>query len=530
MIAAKTVKATFAELQAKADLQRHTLARACELALPGADLFTTPNPSADPMQDIYDSTAAIEVEEWASIMQADLVPALQKWLAFDIDPDVRRQLEAEGGEGQGAAVLEQLNASLEAASELTFDAIRHRSNLDLAIPWAFMQLAVCTGALLVRPGDDELWINVEAANVDSILWDEDGFGRPQNVFRKYSEPPARLASRWPSAKWSKAFKDALAKNKKGETVADVDVIDVLSVRKDGGRDYQVVECATGHQAEKAEKTLARWVIFRAKTQPGRMHGRGPFLTVGADARSLNQASKALLTGADRSLMGAFEFDVDGYPSLERLTFKDGTMIPRVPGSSMDRIDLGADVRMADLSISDLRQRVSRGMARKSLPDRENIGRMSAQEVAVRTADSDRRQTPPMARLDRELLRPLAKAIIAILEDRKLLDPLMIDDRLIAMSPKSPLSQLSARREVSDVSAGVAGLMESWGPDAVDGAIKREDGAAWAARKLRIPGDLIRTEKEREDRAAAMQQQALVSEAASSNVVAEVVRQEGQADD
>jgi hypothetical protein len=113
---------------------------AYEYCLPQRESFYDETPGERRTDKIFDETAVVGVQEFASRLQAGIVPTFARWADF--------QAGSEIPEDQRNSVNEQLDS----ITNYVFEILQN-SNFNQEIHESFMDLAIGTGILLVEEGD-----------------------------------------------------------------------------------------------------------------------------------------------------------------------------------------------------------------------------------------------------------------------------------------------------------------------------------------------------------------------------------------
>ena len=120
--------------------QFRTLLQECyDYVLPDRELFRSHSPGEKRGKEIYDSTATMAVNEFASRMQASICPPYRQWSKFVPGPGLpKEQRESD-----------ELLQYLDEQTDLFFSYLNH-SNFAIRSHETFLDLAVGTGALTLE--------------------------------------------------------------------------------------------------------------------------------------------------------------------------------------------------------------------------------------------------------------------------------------------------------------------------------------------------------------------------------------------
>ena len=111
-----------------------------ELALPQRESFYTETIGSRRTDHIFDETAVVSVQEFASRLQSGIVPNYARWAEFIAGTEVPKDQQKE------------TNLSLDEITEYVFEVLQN-SNFSQEVHETFLDCAVGTGILLVEEGD-----------------------------------------------------------------------------------------------------------------------------------------------------------------------------------------------------------------------------------------------------------------------------------------------------------------------------------------------------------------------------------------
>jgi len=144
-----------------------------EYALPQREVFNEHAKGAKKNTRIYDSTALIATQRFASRLQSTLVPPFKKWAKLTAGTAVPKEQQT------------KIDAQLEKETDTLFSYINN-SNLATEANEAFLDLAVGTGALLLEEGEGEDLLRFKAVPLKQLIIEDGPSGTVENVFRDHS--------------------------------------------------------------------------------------------------------------------------------------------------------------------------------------------------------------------------------------------------------------------------------------------------------------------------------------------------------
>jgi hypothetical protein len=471
-----------------------------DYSMPGKQSMFAQSPGQRKTDKLFDETAVVSVQEFASRLQAGIMPNWSRWS------------DLEGGTDIAPAELKDVNLKLDAVTETVFN-ILAGSNLSSEIAESFLDLAVGTGILDVDKTTDPLrpirfsaiplaQVNIDTGPDDSV----DFISRPRcmpciDVQRKY--PKAKLSAEI-LKKIADYHKDPKAKP------ADVHLVEAMYRNWDHPVEewvFCVVDKAEGeciHEERENGLGSQRTIVFRWSKLAGEKWGRGPLLNALPAIKTCNLTVEMILENAEMQMAGIWHVEDDGVVNVDTIELVPGTLIPTAPGTKLQSLTPGGNFDVAQLVLSDMRQNIKRALYNDMLGNPDKTP-MSATEVSTRMADLSRQIGSAFGRLQYELVEPLLRRVIKILRDMKIIALPEVNGRKIKIVLKSPLAQAQAHQDVSNVAGYIGSLGQLFGPQMVNVLVKSEEAAAYMGEKLLIPEKLLRSEKERKEILGMLQQ-------------------------
>ncbi|SVB28341.1 uncharacterized protein METZ01_LOCUS181195, partial [marine metagenome] len=161
-----------------------------DMALPQRENFSMHTPGQKKNIDIYDSTAVMGVQKFASRVQATLVPPWRQWSKLVVGSEIYEDED-------------EIQEYLDEATGILFDHINH-SNFATQAHEALLDLSVSTGALMLEeaePGGDSL-LHFTAVPLADLYPEEGPRGTIETVWRVHAVPARHIDRIWPGAEVS----------------------------------------------------------------------------------------------------------------------------------------------------------------------------------------------------------------------------------------------------------------------------------------------------------------------------------------
>lgn len=472
--------------------------------LPARESFFMESGGSDRTDHIFDETAVVGVQEFASRLQSGLVPTFARWA------------DLKTGQKVPSKEREDIDRKLSEVTEFIFE-ILQSSNFNQEVHESFMDLAVGTGCLLVEEGDVNHPIRFNAVPLPHIYLEASPDDQIDAVYRTRRMRPEDIERMWPGAELPASMKARMLSN--NSQLCDIIECTVRNIETPNETAYDYLVISKTDKAilyqDKFEGTgSSPWVIFRWSKASGEIYGRGPVLNALPAIKTCNLTVELILENAQLAISGIWQVDDDGTVNADTINLVPGTVVPRAPGSSgLTPITPPGRFDVAQLVLDDMRLNIRRALYNEMLGD-PNKTPMTATEVAERMGDLSRQIGSAFGRLQAELVQPLLQRVIFLLKKRGLIELPQVDGRDIRISATSPLARSQKLQDVTTVDRFVELVGARFGPQALSMTIKPEKAAEFIAERLGVPPEILRTEIEREQlvqylqqaQAAAQQQQ------------------------
>jgi hypothetical protein len=434
-------------------------------------------PGANPAERLFDGTALDAVDQLGASLLAELTPPWSQW--FGLVPgreigSLERGLIAEG--------LDRVTQTVQAH----FD----RSNFAVEMHQAFLDLITIGSATLLfeeAPLGAPSAFRLTAVPMSEMAFEAGADGHIDGHFRERSLALDLLRGRFPEAELSPAIvAECEARPERSVTVLEA----VLP--SNGGFAYVAlladqssppVLLATGHFV------CSPSISFRWLKGAGEIYGRSPVMTTLPDIKTVNKVVELILKNASIAVTGIWLADDDGVLNPANIRLVPGSIIPKAVGSAgLTPLQAPGRFDVSSLVLDDLRARIRHVL----LVDRLGpVGgsRMTATEVAERSAETTRLLGATYGRLQSELLTPLLTRAVAILRRRGEIPAITLDGREVDLRYKSPLARSQARQDVRETLMWLEATAQM-GAEAT-AVVDVPAAARWLAERLGVPGQLVR---------------------------------------
>jgi len=467
-----------------------------EYALPQRESFYYEEHGQRRDEKIFDETAVVGTQEFASRLQSGIVPNYARWADFvsgsEVDPQEREAVDNE----------------LDEVTEYVFEILQN-SNFSQEVHESFMDLAVGTGILCVEEGDSLNPVNFSAIPLPHVVLDTGPDDRIDHVYRERKKVKFdHIPLMYPKSVLDPKVTSQMGSNRE-TTVLEVVCRDYSKKNEEVYLHYAI--CMTTetvlHYKQMSGVGSNPFICFRWSKCAGEVYGRGPLINALSSIKTTNLTIQLILENAQMSISGIYQMEDDGVINPDTINLVPGTIIPKAMGSAgLQPIQAAGRFDVAQLVLSDMRLNIKRALYNDMLgnPDRTPA---TATEIAERQADLSRRMGASFGRLQAELVQPVLQRVVYILKKQGRIEIPTVNGREIKVRAVSPLAQAQANQDISVVARYLELIGNGFGPEMLQLLIDGEQTAIYLARKFGVPESLIRDEEQRRQIAEAAQQMA-----------------------
>tara|TARA_R100000231_G_scaffold1314_4_gene2260 strand:+ start:5411 stop:6946 length:1536 start_codon:yes stop_codon:yes gene_type:complete len=472
-----------------------------EYALPQREGFTQLAAGQRRDDRIFDETAVVGVQEFASRLQSGLVPNFARWADLVAGSEVPSDQ------------TEAIDNQLEEVTEYVFQ-IMQNSNFGQEAHEAFLDLAVGTGCLLVEEGDALNPVRFNAIPLPQLVLENGADDRIDHVYRERKIRNSDILIAYPDAVVSEMLMDKILKEPDNKANMLEVVCRIYDKPNEEQNAYFVICKDTReliHQDTFKGAGSNPFVCFRWSKAAGEVYGRGPLVNSLSAIKTTNLTIELVLENAQMAISGIYQMDDDGVINTDSINLVPGTIIPKSPNSAgLQPIRAAGSFDVANLILGDMRNNIKRALYNDMLGD-PNKTPATATEVAERMADLSRRIGSAFGRLQAEFVQPVLQRVVYILKKQGRIDVPTLNGRDVKIRSVSPLAQAQANQDIAAVDRFLEMVGGRFGPQMVNLLVSSEEASAFLAKKFGVPDNLIRDSHERAALAQAMQQMAAQSQ-------------------
>lgn len=467
-----------------------------EYALPQRESFYYEASGQRRDDKIFDETAVVGVQEFASRLQSGLVPNFARWADLTAGSEVPQEQR------------EAVNNDLDDVTEYVFEILQN-SNFAQEVHESFMDLAVGTGILVCEEGDAINPIRFSAIPLPHVILDTGPDDRIDHVFRerkgiRYDQ----LQMMYPKGEYNSQLQ-ALMSNQSDQTTTVLEVVcrDYSMPNEEAYKHYAICMTTKSLLMKREMRGLGSnpFICFRWSKCAGEVYGRGPLFNALSAIKTANLTVELVLENAQMAISGIYQMEDDGVVNPDTINLVPGTIIPKAMGSAgLQPIQSAGRFDVAQLNLDRAQMNIKRALYNDMLGD-PNRTPASATEIAERMADLSRRIGAAFGRLQVELVQPVLQRVIYILKKQGRIEVPMINGREVKIKSVSPLAQAQANQDITSVARFLELAQGAFGPEMMQLLINSEETAAYLAKKFGVPDSLVRDAEERKQIVAFMQQ-------------------------
>ena len=478
------------------DLWLPTFEECYEYALPQRESFYTESIGRRRSDRIFDETAVVGVQEFASRLQSGIVPNFARWADFVAGSEIPKEEQRE------------VNLLLDQVTEYVFEVLQN-SNFSQEVHETFLDCAVGTGVLLVEEGDAIQPVKFKAIPLPQIVLDSGFDDKVDHIYRKRMIRMKELLVAYPNGTLSEKMNMDMEKMSEHEC----EIIEVVYREYSNTKEEEYKFCVIAPMYEhKIVETTFKglgsnpYIIYRWSKVAGEVYGRGPLQLALPAIKTSNLVIELILENAQMSISGMYQVEDDGVINVDNISLIPGTIIPKAMGSSgLQPIAPAGNFNVSDLVLRDMRTNIKKALYNEMLGVANEKTPMSATEVAERMADLSRQIGAAFGRLQAELVNPVLQRVIYILKKQGRIKIPVVNGREIKIKSSSPLAQAQHQQDVATLDRFLGMVQARVGPQLLNVLIKQDEAAKFVAKKLGVPEELIRSPEEMQQAAEQFQQ-------------------------
>ena len=491
------IKARFNKAFADSDKWESLLDDAYEYFLPNRNLYDRFDTGQSKTDRIFDSTAPLAIQQGASKLQESIAPIWTKWAILEITEEILRDIE----QSDQGIDQDEIRKNLEQQSEIIFDFI-NRSNLATQFYELALDLLIGTGTLMIQEEQDERVFSFHTIPQKFVAFEEGPNGAVENHFRKHMVKAHNIERQWPGFKPSEQVKRMIKESPNDDIKCEEAIIYEPETQT-----YHAIVWV--HEEDKVSwyenyQEFSPFVTGRYAKTAGEIRGRGPAMLTLADVKTINKIKEFVLQKSAIDLAGIWTSTDTGVTNPYNITIAPGVVLPvgsnNTSNPSIMRLDTSGQLDLALFEVQELQSSIKTALF-NDLRDPTGPVR-TATEISMDARELAKRIGSAYGRLQTEVIIPILKRVMQILVRRGKIDPIVIDGKAVDIKFTSPLARAQDIDEVMNAQQAIEFTMGMGGPEAVQVSFKIEDLGSWAAEKLGVDPELVRSKAEKAEVAQA----------------------------
>lgn len=470
---------------AKRDLWSSLYREAYRFAVPSRELFNNYADGQDKESELFDSTAVDAVQEFASRIQANIMPAWRQWSKLEPGPGLPKEQRDS----------EELKRGLEDQTEIFFSYINH-SNCVQKTHESFVDLAVGTACLTLDLNQLNDGLQFDCIPIAHLAIEDSPAGVIETVFED-KKTALRNLKRMYGGEVSLPPGWSGKKDEEDVSWVQSQIYDPKAKR------YHLCAFATAPNHVLFHQELGEtgpYIVFRWSVVPGETHGRGPVLSALADIKTLNKVVEFTLAGAALTLFPPMTGVGDGVLNPYTVTIAPNTVIP-VASNDQNNPSLKPLVNqprpdLAQMILTDMRMSIRKKLL---VDNRRQEGPVqSATEIVVQDREFVAQTGANYGRIQAELVERVIARGIDLLRSIGKMANIRVDGKMVTLKHTSPLARAQDNEELMAAQSFFQLASTLAGPEAYQLSVKTDEISEWLARKTGFPAELIRTADERQE--------------------------------
>ena len=467
---------------AKTAQWRDLLQAAYRQAVPNRDSWDNYSPGTNLNDEVYDTTLASATKKFVHNAINALMPPNRQFLKLVAGaeiPDEEKQAK---------------DAQLQKITD-TFFFYLDKSNFNLVIYEALLDMSISTGVLQINEGDEDNPLIFSAIPSDEISFDTG----PRNEFNAFFRDWYKLKPEYAYELWPEFELPPKYQGRDAETI-EMTLYEIsYYCYRDRKYKYVVIDKDSSDVCYYRESESWEWVAFRMNVLSGEDRGRGVVLDALPSALTINQAIYDELAAAAMQANPTYMAYTDSIVNAYNFKIEPNAIIPVQRGSSeswpIAPLPQAGNLNFTALVVQDLRAQINEIMMTIPLMPMSDLPDRTATEVAVQQTNVRENASAAFNRLQRELFDPLVNRVVYILKKKGLIEDLQIDGKDVAISYRTPLAQAKESVQYGSFMQLWQSLVGVYGPQTALSLIDATKLPRWMAEKLDADQSMVKSEQE-----------------------------------
>ena len=294
-----------------------------EYALPQRESFFSETPGRRRTDHIFDETAVVGVQEFASRLQSGIVPNYARWAEFVAGSEIPKEQQKE------------TNAALDEITEYVFEILQN-SNFSQEVHETFLDIALGTGVLLVEEGDAVQPVRFKAIPLPQVCLTSGHDDKVDAVYRTRKMKLKELMFAYSKP----ILNDKMAMDMEANPDKEIKIIETVYRDYSQNKEEVNIFCAIAEEYEhkvydEQYKGLGSnpYIVYRWSKCAGEVYGRGPLQFALPAIKTSNLVVELILENAQMSISGMYQVEDDGVINVDNIALIPNIVIPKEAGSA-----------------------------------------------------------------------------------------------------------------------------------------------------------------------------------------------------
>lgn len=433
---------------------------------------------------VFDLTLANATNIWVNQIVNSLCPAGQEWLKF-----------IPGKEIEDAENKDEIEKELQKRTAKFFRFV-HKSNFQPIVQECFYDAAVSTGFMTVNKGYSAKSPFIFTSNPPDAIYADEG---PYGVFDSYYRDWIRLNLEHAEVMWPGLERPKFTVENASTDETLINLYEMIHYNYETDLwDYRVIHPDTATICFRRTQKTSNFIGWRVKKLPGETYGRGPAMDAAPAAGTINQALYDEIVSANFKALPLYMGFEDGVFNPNNFKMIPNTIVACAPTASgtwpLQPIPAAGDINFSLIILDELRAQINNIMHVAPAPDIDDT-----KETATLTLTREQKNLENRAaqdsRIQREFFEPFVTACIDILRQFGEWDDIEVDGEIIDVQFETPLVTSQGQKDVLELLHHIQFIQGLYGPEMASNFYKIEKLSPWAARKLNVDQEVIKSEQE-----------------------------------
>ena len=262
---------------------------------------------------IFDETAVVGIQEFASRLQSGLTPNFARWADFVTGQEVP--------DGE----KDDINNALDGVTDYVFE-ILQTSNFAQEIHECFIDLALGTAVICVMEGDAVNPIRFQSIPLPHVVLDTGPDGKVDHVYRERMLKNEDIPVAYPNGILTPQMAERISRSPEGKTkILEVScrLYDDPNEEKYGYYVIDINEKAMIMSEVYTGVGSNPFIAFRWSKASGEVYGRGPALNALSAIKTCNLTIEMILENAQMAISGIYQIDDDGIINVDTINLVPG---------------------------------------------------------------------------------------------------------------------------------------------------------------------------------------------------------------